>query len=131
MTKESKKILIVDDVKEIISGISSILEAEGFITLKAENGKQALGLIDDTIDLVISDILMPEMDGIELCQIINEKYPGLEVILISGGGRQSGINESYNYLETAKKLTGVNSILNKPFNPEELVTLINLKLNLN
>ena len=128
MSKESKRILIVDDVKEIVSGISSILELEGFETFKAENGVEALDLIDHSFDLVISDILMPEMDGIELCQAIKEKYPDIKIILISGGGRQSNVKQSYNYLETAKKLTGVDTILKKPFNPEELVTLINSKL---
>lgn len=128
MSKKRKRILIVDDVREILTGISSILEMEGYEAITAENGIQALEVIDNNIDLVVSDILMPEMDGIELCQIIRDKFPDIKMILISGGGRQSNLKSNYDYLETAKKLTGVDTLLKKPFNPEELVSQINSKL---
>jgi len=128
MSDKLKQILIVDDVKEILIGISGVLELEGFDVVKAENGLQALELINDQTDLVVSDILMPEMDGIELCQEIKKSYPELPVILISGGGRQPTVNTGYDYLESAKRLTGVNTILKKPFDPEELINQINEKL---
>jgi len=128
MTTDRYTIVVVDDVPEVRNGISVILEAEGYDVRQASNGLEALQQVDETVDLVITDILMPEIDGIELCQKLKDAYPGLKLILISGGGRQPAIDSSYDYLEVAKKLTGVDTILKKPFNPEELLKMINSQL---
>lgn len=128
MKHDQYKIVVVDDVPEVLNGISVILEAEGFEVGQAINGREALKIVDETVDLLITDILMPEIDGIELCQTLRKSYPDLKIILISGGGRQSAINSSYDYLEAARKLTGVETILKKPFNPQDLIKIINSEL---
>jgi len=128
MSDNGKRILVVDDVEEILSGLSGILMAEGYDVLQASNGVMALQMLDENIDMVITDILMPEMDGIELSQKIKDKFPDVELILISGGGRQPAGDHGYDYLKVAKKLTGVESILKKPFDPEKLIELVNSKL---
>ena len=128
MTADKHTIVVVDDVPEVRNGISVILEAEGFDVRQANNGLEALEQVDETVDLVVTDILMPEIDGIELCQKLKDAYPELKLILISGGGRQPAIDSNYDYLEVAKKLTGVETILKKPFNPEELLKIINSQL---
>lgn len=128
MTADKHTIVVVDDVPEVRNGISVILEAEGFDVRQASNGLEALEQVDETVDLVVTDILMPEIDGIELCQKLKDAYPELKLILISGGGRQPAIDSNYDYLEVAKKLTGVETILKKPFNPEELLKIINSQL---
>ena len=72
--------------------------------------------------MLISDILMPNMDGIELVSKAAQKYPSLKFILISGGGRQ--LSSEYDYLDAAKKITNIKHVLKKPFPPSELIALI-------
>lgn len=128
MQGNAKHIMVVDDVAEVLEGIASILMANDFSVTKAENGIDALNKIDETVDLVVTDILMPEMDGIELCQEIRKRFADVKLILISGGGRQSALKKDYDYLNIAKKLTGVETILKKPFDPEELIRQIKSQL---
>ena len=129
MLDTGNSVLVVDDIEDVREGIKNILESEGFAVSSAENGLKALKVLDkNKIDLVVSDILMPEMDGIEMCQKIIELHPDMMFILISGGGRQSGSSGSYDYLQAAKKITGIDDVLKKPFDPEELINLIKSKL---
>jgi CheY-like chemotaxis protein len=122
-------VLVVDDVKDVRDGIKSLLEDEGFSVYIAENGFGALEVLTkNKISLVISDILMPEMDGIEMCAKIKERFPDMMFILISGGGRQaSSLSSGYDYLNAMTKLYGVDAVLKKPFNPEDLVNLVKSK----
>lgn len=130
MTEVKNRVLIVDDVEQIRDGVSSIVESEGYRVYTASNGLKALDVLkNNEIDLIVSDILMPEMDGIEMCNKIKELFPEMKFILISGGGREVKVSSSYDYLDTARKLTGINDILKKPFDPEELISLIDSKLN--
>lgn len=129
MNDTTHKVLVVDDVEDIRNGIKDILENIGYIVTTAANGIQAISIIKDKpIDLIITDILMPDMDGIELCRKTKELYPDMKFILISGGGRQTTNPVGYDYLGSAKKLTGINDILKKPFDPQDLIELINSKL---
>ena len=73
----------------------------------------------DDIDVVVTDILMPEKDGIELLMELRERAPDLPVIAISGGGRISSLN----YLETASAMGAV-AVFNKPFNEKFLIEKI-------
>jgi len=87
MSKEKRKkyrILVVDDEVDIRSSLSDYLESEGFNVLSAENGKQALSVFNDnTIDLVISDLVMPELDGIGLVKKIRKIDEGVPVIIMT------------------------------------------------
>jgi YesN/AraC family two-component response regulator len=124
-----KTVLIVDDIKNIRDGIAFILSETSHNILEAQNGLEAIDILNTTdINLVITDILMPEMDGIEFVRRAKEEFPSVQFILVSGGGRQLASAGDYSYLETAGKLTGIDTILKKPFKPEELLTAVNEKL---
>ncbi len=78
-------ILIVDDEDIILTVISKSLEREGFKTLKAKSGKEALKFLEEKkVNLVISDIIMPEMNGMELLANIKVNYPDIPVLMITG-----------------------------------------------
>src|SRR5580704_3299477 len=81
-------ILVVDDNKEILRVVVLILEAEGFRVYSAASGPSALKLANETteiIDLVLSDVEMPEMSGPDLGQAIKATRPNIHVMLMSGG----------------------------------------------
>lgn len=112
-------ILLVDDEDGIRSFLKVILELDGYQILEAENGKQAKEILDSdehSIDLVISDIMMPEMDGTELVKKLIDQGRDIPVILISGhyGGR-FGLNEI-----GAEHIP----VLRKPFTREDLTKQI-------
>ena len=81
-------ILIAEDHEDVRLAISNILKADGFTVLTTYDGRAALELsrcYPGTIDLVVSDMDMPRMDGLELCQTIATERPGIKVLIISGG----------------------------------------------
>ena len=78
-------ILLVDDNEEILEFLERILNSK-YTVLKAEDGKEALKLLEtEAVQLVVSDVMMPEMDGFELCRIIktNFEYSHIPVILLT------------------------------------------------
>ena len=115
-------ILVVDDEATILQSLSGILSDEGFEVLTASNGYEALKLIDaESPDLVLLDIWMPGIDGIETLQEIKRTNPFLQVIIISGHGT----------IETAVKATklGAYDFIEKPLSIEKVVVVINNALN--
>lgn len=81
----SETILLVDDEAALIQLASLMLKERGYHVLCAENGKAALDLLEqESIDLMISDVIMPEIDGYQLARIVNEKYPAIKIQLVSG-----------------------------------------------
>lgn len=83
---EKIKIIIADDHTMFLQGIVSLLENEENITIlgKAENGKAVFKIIENAIpDIILLDISMPEMDGIEVTKIIKQKYPSIKILIIS------------------------------------------------
>jgi DNA-binding NtrC family response regulator len=81
------KILVVDDEKSIGNTMKDILSYEGHEVLLAEKGKEALRMVAETpFDLLFCDIKMPEMDGVEVLEQLQQNYPELPVIMISGHG---------------------------------------------
>ncbi|MBI3587323.1 MAG: response regulator transcription factor [Ignavibacteriales bacterium] len=79
------KILVVDDEKDILELLKYNLEKEGFTVLTAHNGKQALKLLNRNLSLVVLDVMMPEMDGWEVCKAIrrDSTYSSLPVIFLT------------------------------------------------
>ena len=65
--------MIVDDHEEIREVIQVLLSNEGYQVIEAQNGKEALELLDETIDLIILDVMMPEMNGYQVCLLAREK----------------------------------------------------------
>lgn len=114
------KILLVDDDENVRYALAKYLRRAGHEVLEAQDGKMAIALLaGESFDAVITDIIMPEADGIEIIMAITDREPGLPVIAISGGGR---IGQS-EYLGMAKKL-GATAVLEKPVDPDTLLSLI-------
>lgn len=111
-------ILAVDDESTILQSLSGILSDEGFEVLTASNGYEALKIIEEeSPDLVLLDIWMPGIDGIETLKEIKRTNPFLQVIIISGHGT----------IETAVKATklGAHDFIEKPLSIEKVVVTIN------
>ena len=116
-----KKILIVDDELSVREMVAEMLANNTTQVFLAENGIQALQILaDENINLVVTDIVMPKENGIDLIMDIKKSYPVIPVVAMSGGG---GIEGRFNYLEIAK-LVGANQILEKPFSAETLRTIV-------
>ena len=111
-------VLIVDDEPPILKSLSGILSDEGFDSLTAGNGYEALKIIEEqSPDLVLLDIWMPGMDGIATLQEIKRNNPFLQVIIISGHGN----------IEMAVKATklGAYDFIEKPLSIEKVIVAIN------
>ena len=110
-------ILVVDDEAPVRNLLSDVLEKEGYTVFTAETGVEASAVYDsNTIDLIITDLVMPEKGGIDLIMELKKKDPDIKVIAISGGG---GITGRFDYLPIAK-LVGATEIIAKPFQVTEI-----------
>lgn len=113
--------MVVDDEESVRNLLKEILTDSGHSIYEAENGEAACEIIaNTTINLVVTDLVMPEKSGLELIMDLAEKYPDLPIIAISGGG---GITGRFDYLPIAK-LIGAKQILNKPFKIDEVRKLV-------
>jgi DNA-binding NtrC family response regulator len=111
-----KKILLVDDEAPIRSMLRTLLETDDRIFVEAGNGAEAQQFLKaDQFNLVISDVIMPDCDGIELIMSIRGQLPSVPVVMMSGGGRVHATQ----YLNLAEKL-GAARVFEKPFNVKEL-----------
>ena len=114
------RILIIDDDDLIRHMLSEVLEREGYDVVTASDGKQGLRMfMENPADLVITDLVMPEKEGIEIIMELRQDFSELKIIAISGGGTVGGGQ----YLEVAGKL-GANRILGKPLKLRQLVTIV-------
>ena len=112
-----KQILIVDDDLTLLEVVHARLTSAGFKVYKAANGKTALILMQKhSIDLLISDIKMPEMSGMELLDQIRTIYPYLPVIFLTAHGTISGAVDAVK--------AGALDYLTKPFNGQDLISMI-------
>lgn len=113
-------ILVIDDNPEFRDILRTHLEANGHRTVLAGNGEQGLTLLErEGIDIVLTDILMPQRDGVEVLREAKRRWPGLPVIAISGGG-WIGANE---LLGMAERL-GADNILQKPVRRDDLLKAV-------
>ncbi len=113
-------ILVIDDDPILRQVIRLALEAAGHTVLRGENGRKAVESIEhEHIDLLITDILMPEMDGVETVRAVRRVQPNLPIIAISGGGPGNVAD----YLGLAR-VFGATATLTKPIHPEELLQLV-------
>ena len=83
---EGKKVLVVDDDPDAKDLISRVLVSDGFTVLQADNGKQALSMLSDDVDLIVLDLSMPVMDGFEFLTRFNalDGYGNCRVVICSG-----------------------------------------------
>jgi two-component system nitrogen regulation response regulator NtrX len=113
----AETICIVDDEPAILHSLSSILEDEGYQVVVATNGVEGLKVVrSDSPDLVLLDIWMPEMDGLETLKRLRSQFPGILVVMMSGHGS----------IETAVKATklGAYDYLEKPLDLEKVTILV-------
>ena len=114
------KILLIEDNAPLLAMERELLSEAGHDVVTATNGKEALLLFADTsFDLVVTDVGMPEKDGLETISHLRRKYPTLKIIAVSGGGRV----EAGDYLVMARKL-GAAQTLVKPFTGEQLIKAV-------
>ena len=114
------KIYVFDDEPSILLMIKKMLEKAGYEVDIALNGKEGMELFKRNVpDLLITDIIMPEKEGLETILELRKSYPELKIIAISGGGRIS----PGGYLPGAK-LLGANIVFEKPLDQKEFLQAI-------
>jgi DNA-binding NtrC family response regulator len=120
-----QRILIIDDDHHILLMVKKMLERAGYEVDLASNGEQGLELFKKIrADLVITDIIMPEKEGLETIREMKKMQSDLKIIAMSGGGKISADN----YLETAR-IFGASMVLEKPFSQNTMVDAVNQLLN--
>ncbi len=113
-------ILIIDDDKQFQSMLTQLLERNGYGVINASSGKSGIEMLNsNSIDLVITDIIMPEKDGLETITELLENHPELKIIAVSGGGRTIPDNS----LKAALMIGAVQS-LKKPVDCEKILETI-------
>ena len=114
------RILVVDDDVALAEMISIVLRGEGYVPIQAFDGKEALDLFPDAKpDLVLLDVMLPGLDGIQVCSAIRE-MSGVPVIMLTAKGDTTDVVRG---LES-----GTDDYVVKPFNPKELVARIRTRL---
>jgi YesN/AraC family two-component response regulator len=119
------KILIIDDDPSILTMLTRMLEKTGYEVDIASNGKEGLEKIERCPpDLLVTDIVMPEKEGLELICHLRTKNPGLKIVAISGGGRFN-----YEGYLTSAKLLGADLIFQKPLVHKDFIQAISDLIN--
>lgn len=114
------RILVVDDDAMVRGTIRASLQRAGHQIIEAGDGLEAIATLErESVDLVVSDIIMPEVDGIGLLLKLRKQYAALKVIVISGGGRTQNVD----FLRMAETL-GADRVLAKPFTPDQLQSAV-------
>ena len=112
-------VLLVDDDQAILDIVGLWLENEGHTVVKAHDGEIALSSLDDKkFDVMITDIIMPKTEGIELIREIRRKRKKMGIVAISAGGKHGA-----NYLNAAKSM-GANTVISKPLEQEIIVSAV-------
>jgi DNA-binding response OmpR family regulator len=116
----TRRILVIDDDAGVRETIRRALDEHPYEVITAENGARGLSVFRSApADLVITDIVMPTMEGLQAIRELRRERPALPIIAISAGGRGG----RHDFLEIARRL-GAWEILVKPFDPDELIARI-------
>lgn len=114
------KILVIDDEPAIRYAVTRILESSGFEVTTATDGVHGMTQFRACRpDLVITDLIMPEQEGIQTIQQIRRAEPTVKILAISGGGRLVNVD----FLQVARRL-GADEVLAKPFDSKELLAIV-------
>lgn len=116
---QRSKIMVVDDDADIRQALRVLLETENYEVSEADNGKMALELLDETVDLMILDIMMPEKDGLSTCREVREKYT-FPILFLTAKTTE---NDKYMGF-----LSGGDDYLTKPFSKMEVLTRVSAML---
>ena len=115
------RIMVVDDEEDLRAVLRLMLERHGHEVQEAENGAQAIAALRlQSYDLIITDVLMPEEDGIAVAKEVPKLLPNAKVLAISGGGAALPANWSLKVME----MFGVNAALHKPFEEKDLMKVV-------
>ena len=113
------RILVIDDNDDVRAVSAGVLEGAGHEVVGAPDGARGMDLQRQSpAAVVITDILMPEKDGIEMIRDLREEFPTVKIIAMSGLGKR--VKDTSPYLSTAKEI-GAHLILRKPFTPSVLL----------
>ena len=112
------RILIIDDDVAVRTTVRHLLERAGYQIVEAGDGREGSRMLDG-VDLVITDLLMPEVDGVDLLGMIRREGRTVPVIAMSGGGKV----DSKSYLDVARAL-GAFATIAKPFELEHLLSTV-------
>ena len=125
-----KKLLVIDDEKDVRATVKEILVRAGYEVEVASNGQEGLDKLRESgADLVITDIIMPGIDGVAVLRQVRDEHPGIPVIVISGGGNIAPLEyepaaiKTGAYLASAK-IAGADVTLTKPFARKELIEVV-------
>jgi two-component system, chemotaxis family, chemotaxis protein CheY len=114
------KILVIDDDAIVRKTIVHLLEEAGYVVPFAEDGLRGMALFrSEQPDLVITDIIMPEQEGLQTITEMRKTKPDAKIIAISGGGRIGNTD----FLKIARVL-GAMDVIPKPFDPDELLAIV-------
>jgi CheY-like chemotaxis protein len=118
MSNSHPTILLVEDEELLRAGVQEVLEIQGYKVISAPDGQQALACLNlQPIDLVITDLVMPQMNGIDFVKQVREIQPDLPVIVVSGSTR----NIMQRYGIDSIQVPGANASLPKPFKSVDLL----------
>lgn len=114
------RILVIDDDEQMRTLLRQVMEWAGYQVVEASNGREGMRLQKQVMaDLVITDLIMPEQEGLETITELKNRYAKTKIIAISGGGRIG----PEAYLPAAKEL-GADKVFSKPFDVKELAEAV-------
>ena len=113
----SKKILIVDDDEAMVETLCDVLELHGWEPVRASNGEQAVEVVTSgEVDIVLMDIRMPKMNGVEALKVIKSRRPSARVVLFTASAAQELLADAERY--------GAERVLRKPVDAAELLAVL-------
>lgn len=116
------KILIVDDEPNILLSLEFLFKKEGYQVLIARDGEEALSIIETELpELIILDIMMPKVDGYQVCSHVKNYHPGTRVIFLTAKSKQKDMQKGLNL--------GADLYLTKPFSTKEIIAQVRSILN--
>jgi CheY-like chemotaxis protein len=125
-----QRILVIDDERDVRDSVKCVLDLAGYEVLTAENVPEALEQLKRTpMDLVITDIIMPKMNGVQAIESIRRAFPMVRIVAISGGGNfgvagyQPTAIATNAYLRSAEE-AGAHVVLTKPFEFDDLIEAV-------
>ena len=118
---EVRKALVVDDVMTVRESLAIALESAGYTVTGAANGREALEALDrQEFDVLVTDMWMPEMDGLRLLKEIRGRKPAMRIFGVTGGGPRLTIEA----MTSLAEVWGAEKVFLKPFDDDELIAAV-------
>jgi CheY-like chemotaxis protein len=114
------RILVIDGNLSVREAVCELLQQVGYEAIAVDNGRFAAHIHrSDPVDLIITDLFMPDTDGLEIIEQFRREFPAIKIIAVSGGGRHGLVD----LLAVAKNM-GAQRVLVKPFSREEILSAV-------